>query len=317
MNTKDAIGPFSEKFWMLSDSGLAALGWVLKHPEALTAIRSRQGTNAAVSSRREGNVAVIEISGTLTKYENYLTGIIFGTATTEAKRLVDAAAADPNVSRIMLCIESPGGQAQGTGALADSVYAAAQRKPVMAFCEDLCASAAYWIGSAASSVWATKSALVGSIGTFCVVCDFSGAADQAGVKVHVVQSEGGKFKGVLTPGTAVTPEQLAEVQKVVDSINADFVGGVSRGRKIGIDQAQKLADGRIHVGAQAVAAGLLDKIGSFDEAMTALLDMPTRGDDEDDPSTSARTRAPAILRRTSRRLKWDRIRSQHGTRPSR
>lgn len=212
-----------------------------------------------------GGVAVVPIRGSLMKQTSSLSG---GTSTVRARRQVRLAARDQEVAAILLLVDSPGGTVSGTGDLADDVAAANKQKPVVAFVEDLGASAAYWIASQARQVFANRTALVGSIGTFAVIEDLSSRAAALGIKVHVIRA--GAFKGAGTPGTEITPSQLAEWQRVVDQSNAFFLEAVARGRRLPLGRVQELADGRVHLAADAQRLGLIDGVKTLDQIVAAL-----------------------------------------------
>jgi signal peptide peptidase SppA len=222
----------------------------------------------------QNGVAVLELEGTLMKQESSFGG----TSTVAARRALSNAVRDPNVMGVLLKIDSPGGTAAGTGDLADAVADAGKTKPVWAFCEDCCCSAAYFIASQASKIYANAGATVGSIGTYMVVRDLSGAYAANGVKVHVVRA--GKHKGTGTAGAEVTAEQLAELQRYVDQVNGGFVAAVARGRQMTSEQAAELADGRVHVGSAAQALKLIDGVQSWDRTLadfTKLVQQKTGG----------------------------------------
>ena len=224
------------------------------------AARSRQYAVTA------GGVAVIDISGPMMKYASSLSG---GTSTVRTRRAVRDAAADKDVQAIVLRIDSPGGTVAGTFDLADDVAAANAKKPVVAYIEDLGASAAYAVASQAGSIHANRTAILGSIGTYAVIHDQSGQAAQIGVKVHVLRA--GQFKGAGHPGTEVTAEQLAEWQRMVDELNEHFIEGVAAGRRaLSVQQVRELADGRVHVGQAALTLGLIDGIASFDAVVAQV-----------------------------------------------
>lgn len=210
-------------------------------------------------------IAVISISGEMTKYGSSLSA---GASTVRVRRQIRNAAADAAVRGIFLAIDSPGGTVSGTQDLAADIAAAAAKKPLHGYCEDLCASAAYWAVSQARRVSANPTALVAGIGTYAVIEDSSGMAKQKGIKVHVVRA--GAFKGAGAPGTEVTPEQLAQWQRVVDGLNDHFVSAVAAGRKLSPARARALADGRVHIAADAKALGLVDAVETFDQALAAL-----------------------------------------------
>ena len=210
----------------------------------------------------DGNgIAVIEIDGPMTKHGSSL----FGGGTIETKRQIRNAARDAAVKGIVLKIDSPGGTVAGTQELGDEVSAANKRKPVTAFISDLGASAAFWVASQAGQIFANKTALVGSIGTFSVIHDFSAVAEREGVKVLVFKA--GDFKGAGVPGTEITEEQQAEFQRIVDVLNAEFLKAVSKGRKMNIESVRSLADGRIHIAGEATKMGLIDGVSTFDAVM--------------------------------------------------
>lgn len=226
-------------------------------------IKAAGGSSAVLVTA--GHVAVIELRGMLMKQVSSMTR---GTSTMLARRQVRAAAADPEVSAIVLRIDSPGGTVSGTQDLADDVAAAAKKKPVVAYVEDLCASAAYWVASQAQKIYTNASALTGSIGTYGVIYDASAYAAKEGIKVHVVRA--GEFKGMGEPGTEVTQKQLEDYQRVVSELNEQFLAGVARGRKMSIEKVRELADGRVHVGATAQTVGLIDGVQSFDATLAQL-----------------------------------------------
>jgi len=115
---------------------------------------------------------------------------------------------------------------------------------------------------------AGPNASVGSIGVYTALQDWSGLYAREGVKVHVVRA--GRFKGMGTAGTEVTAEQLTELQREVDEINAQFVGAVARGRRMTDEAAMELADGRIHRANAAKEMKLIDAVQTFDAAMSEM-----------------------------------------------
>jgi signal peptide peptidase SppA len=211
-----------------------------------------------------GGVAVVPFSGVVSKRQT-LMGRIFGgqAVTTQIGAAVLAAEADPAVEKILLVIDSPGGSVDGTSALADIVDACT--KPTVAYCEDLCCSAAYWVASQADTIACNSTATVGSIGCFATVADMSRLAANAGVDMKVVRSAGGKGGNVA--GAPVTDAHLTDMQTHVNAIAAEFTAAVSKGR--GFD-ASALADGRVHIGAAAVKLGLVDSVSSLSAVLAAM-----------------------------------------------
>jgi signal peptide peptidase SppA len=223
------------------------------------------GTIYTLYERRQG-LAVVPMFGQMTKGDSSFGGI----NSIRARKAIRMAANDDKVRGLLLHIDSPGGTVAGTADLADDVRAAGESKPVAAYIEDLGASAAYWVASQAGTIFANPTALIGSIGTYAVIEDTSGAMDRAGIKVHVIST--GAFKGMLADGAPVKDEHLAEVRREIELLNEHFLTGVANGRrnKIGMDEVRALADGRVHIADEAKQLGLIDEVASLDAAMTAF-----------------------------------------------
>lgn len=211
------------------------------------------------------NVALIELNGPLMKYSSSLSG---GTSTVAVRRQIRNAVEDEQVASILMVVDSPGGTVAGTFDLVDEVAKAAKRKPLWAYIEDLGASAAYAVASQARAVYANRTAIVGSIGTFMVIEDQSARAEKLGIKVHVIRA--GQFKGAGTPGTKISDEQLAEWQRLVNEYNQFFISALAEGRRMAVARAQGLADGRVHIGESARKLGLIDGVRTLDETLDQL-----------------------------------------------
>ena len=209
--------------------------------------------------------AVIGLYGPLMKF---VSSLAEGTSTVGVRRQIRAAVRDKEVGAILLSIDSPGGTVSGTADLADEVKRAASKKPLIAYIEDLGASAAYWVASQAQKIFANRTAAVGSIGTYGVIWDQSAAATLAGIKVHVIRA--GQFKGAGEPGTEITAEQLGEFQRLVDEYNEFFLRGIAAGRPLSLAEVRKLADGRVLIGQAAVEQKLIDGIQTFDETLRQI-----------------------------------------------
>jgi len=211
-----------------------------------------------------GGIARVPITGYMSKRSK------FGASTVDARYGLRAAVEHKDVKAIMLDIDSPGGTAAGTQELADEVRAANERKPVFAHIEDLGASAAYWVASQARRITANRTAEVGSIGTFAAVWDYSGALKKEGIKVHVIST--GPLKGAFTPGSKITPEQLAALQTEVDDLNAEFLNAVAAGRaaRPGFKDAASVATGGVWIAEKAKGLGLIDAVQSADATLEEL-----------------------------------------------
>lgn len=218
-------------------------------------------------------VGVIEIGGIMLKNVP-MSYPAEATSTRAAQLALQAALADEEVRAILLLIDSPGGEVSGVQELGDAVFAARAVKPVVAHISDLGASAAYWVASQADRITANRSAMVGSIGVYTVMEDWSEAYAEAGVQVHLLTS--GPYKGAGVEGTPISEAQLKPVQEEIDALATMFRDTVKRGRAISEDRMTGLATGRVWLAPQAQALGLIDEVCNSDEALARLCDDVSR-----------------------------------------
>ncbi|VTU01007.1 peptidase s49 : Periplasmic serine proteases (ClpP class) OS=Chthonomonas calidirosea (strain DSM 23976 / ICMP 18418 / T49) GN=CCALI_01405 PE=4 SV=1: Peptidase_S49 [Gemmataceae bacterium] len=220
---------------------------------------------ATLPARGGKSIAVLKATGTLMKQASSFGG----TSTIQLRRDVRQAAADPNVSAILLAIDSPGGTTAGTADLAADVRAARKAKPVWAHIDDLGASAAYWVASQADMIFAnTSTALVGSIGTLLTVYDMSASAEREGIKTLVFKT--GPLKGAGVPGSVITDEQRAHFQKIVDDGQSAFDAAVRSGRGMTAAELAAVRTGGVFGAAEALSLKLIDGVRSLDKTIEAL-----------------------------------------------
>lgn len=207
-------------------------------------------------------VAVISIDGVLSKRMNLLSQISGGTSTQIIGQQFDAAMADEAVKAIVLAIDSPGGTVDGTQELANKVFAARGVKPVLAYCDGMMCSAAYWIGSGADAVYISGDTVnVGSIGVIATHTDVSMANAQRGVKVTEITA--GKYKGTGSPNRPLGAGESV-MQAQVDHIYSVFLGTVARNLRVDVGTvASDMAEGRVFLGQNAIDAGLVAGVASF------------------------------------------------------
>jgi signal peptide peptidase SppA len=216
---------------------------------------------ASIMSVADG-VATISITGPLLPTTDEFDRVMLGaTSLEEVRSTVESAAADPSVTSIVLNIDSPGGTVRGTPEAADAIYEASKVKPVRAHTSGTMASAAYWLGSQATSISMTRSASVGSIGVMVPHIDQSKRAEMLGVKVELFTT--GKFKAAGFPGTSLTESQRELIQERIDQVFGEFKSAVTRqGRKIPAEAMQ----GQTFYGPQAESLGLATVVRSASEA---------------------------------------------------
>lgn len=224
---------------------------------------SQSGPAGAVGQVR---IAIVSLEGPMLKRPSSLSP---GASTIRARQALRAAAADPDVSAIVIRFDSPGGTVSGTHDLAADVRDARRRKPVVAFIEDLGASAAYLVASQADQVFANEpGALVGSIGVLWGLYDLSARAAMQGVRPVVISSGG--LKGTGFEGTQITADQQAYLQELVNDANQAFVAAVATGRGKSVETVRTWNSGRVWPAAEAQKLGLIDGIQSLDATLHQL-----------------------------------------------
>jgi len=212
-------------------------------------------------------VAVIRIHGTLVRRTVGLEAESGLTSYAVIASQLDAALANPEAAAILLDIDSPGGESGGVFDLADRIRAAAKVKPVWAVANDMAFSAAYALACAADKVFVSRTGGVGSIGVIAMHVDQSQKDVQDGVRYTAVFA--GDRKNDLNPHEPISNEAHAFLKAEVNRVYGLFVETVARNR--GIEpSAVRDTEAGLFFGQAAVALGLADAIGTFDDALAQL-----------------------------------------------
>lgn len=184
-------------------------------------------------------------------------------------RDLEAFREDPSVRAFVLEIRSPGG---GVGA-SQAIHATLSRlrdeddRPVLAWIGDVGASGGYYVALPADSIFALPGSITGSIG---VIMQFPNAGEllrKVGVELEVVKS--GALKDLGSPVRELSESERAVLQGLVDDVWEQFVDAVAEGRDMDREAVVPLADGRVFSGEQARELGLVDRIGTLQDAVDA------------------------------------------------
>lgn len=231
---------------------------------------SLNGNDKAFEIRN--GVAIIPVEGVMAKRMNMFMKFSGGTSTEILGQQIDEALANPEVTAIILDVDSPGGAVKGTQELANKIFNARGEKPIVALANGMMASAALWVGSAAEQVFVSaKSAQVGSIGVVAQHVDISRSEEMVGVKTTEITS--GKFKRAASEFGPLTDFGRETIKDHLDAIYTEFVQDVARFRGVSEDAViEKMADGRMFTGQQAIQVGLVDGVSTLDELVMKLSD---------------------------------------------
>lgn len=261
-NEKDEgrFASFYNRSWAIDVSFLDEIMAILENPQCQEPNFDYQmGKN-----ERNGEAAIVQIFGILDQRMSWLLWLFGGTSADEAGKEIKAALDDPEVERIVLDIDSPGGSVDGIQSLSSIIYHGKQTKPIIAYVNSNAMSAAYWIASAATEVvLSSGTARVGSIGVVAVHRDISGYQEKMGVKSTEVTA--GKFKRIVSAFEPLSDEGYAFLHSQVTYTYDRFVEDVARNRRVTPKVVKdEMAEGRIFIGEQAVAAGLADRIATME-----------------------------------------------------
>lgn len=201
----------------------------------------------------EGGIAVLGIDGPIAPKANLFTQVSGGASAQLLTRQVEGALADTRVKGLVLAIDSPGGSVFGTPELAAAVRRAADVKPVAAVSEATITSAAYWVGSAANAVYLSGPTVeAGSIGVYARM---QLSAPDPGT----LEFTRGKYKRGGLNGAPPSAEYMADFEGKLNYLYSVFVETVAAHRGVSVQQVlDRMADGRVFIGQQAIDAGLAD-----------------------------------------------------------
>jgi protease-4 len=198
----------------------------------------------------------------------------------DRNRAIAEAARDPEVTALLVRIDSPGGTVVGGESLYRELRAAAAYKPVVAVMSELAASGGYMVALAAEHIVAREGTITGSIGVLMQTTDVTGLLGKLGIATEAIKSS--PLKAVPSPFEPLTDQGRAATRLLIDDMYDMFVDMVAERRQMDRTQAARIADGRVYTGRQAKALGLVDALGGEEEARSWLatkgiaVDLPTR-----------------------------------------
>ena len=199
-------------------------------------------------------VGVIRIEGVITDSRETIE---------ELRRFRD----NPSIKAVVLRIDSPGGGVVPSQEIHAELLKARKdgRLKVVASMGNLAASGGYYIAVATDKIVANPGTLTGSIGVIMELANVQGLLEKVGVQSVVIKS--GRYKDLASPFRAMSAEDRALLQSVLDDVHDQFIRAVAAGRALKVEQVRDLADGRIFTGRQARTAKLVDELGDLQDSI--------------------------------------------------
>jgi protease-4 len=212
------------------------------------------------------DVAVVYATGTIVSGDSgnsVLDGSLMGgdSVASDLRR----ARNDSRIKAIILRVDSGGGSALASEVMRHELLLAKKQKPVVASMSDVAASGGYWIAMSADKIVAEPDTITASIGVVMGKMNISGLYEMLGLSTDFVTTS--ENATLFSEQQDFTPSQRQAILKGMQQIYSDFTKGVADGRKMKVDDVDKIGQGRVWTGAQGKGLGLVDDLGGLDRAI--------------------------------------------------
>ncbi len=225
-------------------------------------------TAVALRGTGAGKVAVIYADGDVVMGKNQQGAI----ASDDYRVLLQKIRKDASIDAVVLRVNSPGGSALASDIIWREVDLLKKEKPVVVSMGNLAASGGYYIACGADSIFANAGTITGSIGVFTVIPNVKGLMNnKLGISFDGVKT--GQYADMPSTTRPLNAIEQKFMQSGVDSIYHTFKSRVAAGRKKSIEYIDSIAQGRVWIGADAIKIGLVDRIGSLDDAIASAAKM--------------------------------------------
>lgn len=215
-------------------------------------------------NRASDRIAVVYASGNIVSGEGDNSTIGSETISKAIRKVRE----DDKVKAVVLRVNSPGGSALASDVIWREVYLCKQKKPIIVSMGDVAASGGYYISCAADSIFAQPNTITGSIGVFGIIPNMQQFLNNK-LGIHFDGVKTGKFADLGDLSRPLTAEEKSLLQQNVNHVYSTFTKRVADGRKMSQAQVDSIGQGRVWTGSQGVSNGLVDRLGSVDDAIAA------------------------------------------------
>jgi len=219
---------------------------------ALAFYFSTEGSSGLSLSSKQ--VAVLDLEGTIVDSRNFVD---------QLKEYGNR----PSVRSVVIRINSPGGGVAASQEIYEAIkkFRTDSKKSVIVSMASVAASGGYYVACAADKIFANPGSITGSIGVISEWYNFGDLLQWAKLKNIVIKS--GAYKDAGSSTRPLTDKEQAYMQSLIDSMYAQFVSAVAESRNMKEEDVRKLADGRVFTGQEAHENGLVDEIGTYEDAI--------------------------------------------------
>ncbi|HCV41864.1 MAG TPA: signal peptide peptidase SppA [Bacteroidetes bacterium] len=244
-------------------------------------MRSVGERTEVVTTGYGSKIAVVELEGVITSSEDIV-------------RQMKKYRESNSIKGILLRVDSPGGGVVASQEIYEEVRKTRESgKPVVVSMGALAASGGYYVACGASRLVANRGTLTGSIGVISEFMQLKDALDKLGVSFKTIKS--GKLKDSGSSTRKMTEEDERYFQQLMDDVHRQFISVVESERHMDHDLVVKIADGRVFTGEQAVENGLVDTLGTLEDAINITAEL------------SGISGEPSIVKERKRRSIWEGI----------
>ncbi|MEM2138608.1 MAG: signal peptide peptidase SppA [Candidatus Woesearchaeota archaeon] len=214
------------------------------------------------------NIAIIPMYGVISVSEGdmFSSDVISSDAVIKK---IEKAENNKEIKAIIFDINSPGGSPVATDEISQKIKSLKQKNiTTISVIREYGASGAYWIASSTDYIFANRMSLVGSIGVIGSYLDFSGLLNRYNITYQRYVS--GNLKDMGSPFKQASEEEKIVFQKMINDLNEIFINEVSENRNLSVDYVRELATGQVYLGIEAKELGLIDEIGSKQDAIKLI-----------------------------------------------
>ncbi len=173
---------------------------------------------------------------------------------------------DEDVKAVVVRIDSPGGSVGPSQEIYSELKQLREKIPVVASIGGVGASGGYYIACASEKIYANPGAITGSIGVIAQFASYEKLLNWAKIDVEVIKS--GKYKDVGSAFKEMNEEDREYIQQLIDNVYSQFKSAVASSRNLDAKEIDRIADGKIYTGEQALNLKLIDELGTINDAIT-------------------------------------------------
>jgi protease-4 len=234
----------------------------------LVTIEKYSNPNAKSKTSPKDRIAVVYASGEIVSGEGSDSQI----GSEKISRAIRKVREDEKVKAVVLRVNSPGGSALASDVIWREVKLTKEVKPIIVSMGDLAASGGYYIACAADSIFAQPNTITGSIGVFAVIPNLQNFfGNKLGITFDEVKT--GKYSDLGNVSRPLTTDETGILQQQVDQIYFTFTKKVADGRNKDRSYIDSIGQGRVWTGEQALGLGLVDRLGSIENAIQSAAKM--------------------------------------------